>query len=244
MWALWSVWAARRSILIFSTSSHLSPHQVITPDHTFTPNYDAWPQVCKPPGLARLLNSREDKLKCSGFLENRVLSSVASVRGDLFHFKMTAATWIGVYLCKRFIECATEDLAKAQTWTPYIHPKVKILCLLIVMRSDDPTLWLTLMLNKTTKSAWEKMCEDYFPSTADSFNEMKTCSGQNNRLWESNCTFLDHVFILVFNIQGIIYHCDLSQPNPEPTVFRQVEVKGFQPSDYQTTQVRLFCILK
>ncbi|XP_051992604.1 prolyl endopeptidase-like [Xyrauchen texanus] len=40
-----------------------------------------------------------------------------------------------------------------------------------------------------------------------------------------------------FTTPGIIYHCDLSQPNPEPTVFRQVQVKGFQPSDYQTTQV-------
>ncbi|XP_056598190.1 prolyl endopeptidase-like [Triplophysa dalaica] len=40
-----------------------------------------------------------------------------------------------------------------------------------------------------------------------------------------------------FTTPGIIYHCDLSQSNPEPTVFRQVEVKGFQPSDYQTTQV-------
>lgn len=40
-----------------------------------------------------------------------------------------------------------------------------------------------------------------------------------------------------FTTPGIIYHCDLSQPNPEPTVFRQVEVKGIQPGDYQTTQV-------
>ncbi|XP_016341534.1 prolyl endopeptidase-like [Sinocyclocheilus anshuiensis] len=40
-----------------------------------------------------------------------------------------------------------------------------------------------------------------------------------------------------FTTPGIIYHCDLSQPNPEPTIFRQVEVKGINPSDYQTTQV-------
>uniref|UniRef100_A0A672T843 Prolyl endopeptidase n=1 Tax=Sinocyclocheilus grahami TaxID=75366 RepID=A0A672T843_SINGR len=41
----------------------------------------------------------------------------------------------------------------------------------------------------------------------------------------------------ISNRSGIIYHCDLSQPNPEPTIFRQVEVKGINPSDYQTTQV-------
>uniref|UniRef100_A0A8C2KZS6 Prolyl endopeptidase n=1 Tax=Cyprinus carpio TaxID=7962 RepID=A0A8C2KZS6_CYPCA len=40
-----------------------------------------------------------------------------------------------------------------------------------------------------------------------------------------------------FTTPGIIYHCNLSQPNPEPTIFRQVEVKGINPSDYQTTQV-------
>uniref|UniRef100_A0A8C1TRL4 Prolyl endopeptidase n=2 Tax=Cyprinus carpio TaxID=7962 RepID=A0A8C1TRL4_CYPCA len=40
-----------------------------------------------------------------------------------------------------------------------------------------------------------------------------------------------------FTTPGIIYHCDLSQPDPEPTIFRQVEVKGINPSDYQTTQV-------
>uniref|UniRef100_A0A8C2IJG5 Prolyl endopeptidase n=1 Tax=Cyprinus carpio TaxID=7962 RepID=A0A8C2IJG5_CYPCA len=40
-----------------------------------------------------------------------------------------------------------------------------------------------------------------------------------------------------FTTPGIIYHCDLSQPDPEPTIFRQVEVKGINPNDYQTTQV-------
>uniref|UniRef100_A0A8B9JPS7 Prolyl endopeptidase n=1 Tax=Astyanax mexicanus TaxID=7994 RepID=A0A8B9JPS7_ASTMX len=42
-----------------------------------------------------------------------------------------------------------------------------------------------------------------------------------------------------FTTPGIIYHYDLSQPNAEPTVFRQVEVKGVQSSDYQTSQVHL-----
>ncbi|KAK1156736.1 prolyl endopeptidase-like isoform X2 [Acipenser oxyrinchus oxyrinchus] len=36
---------------------------------------------------------------------------------------------------------------------------------------------------------------------------------------------------------GVIYHCDLTSETLEPTVFRQVEVKGFDPSDYQTVQV-------
>lgn len=40
-----------------------------------------------------------------------------------------------------------------------------------------------------------------------------------------------------FTTPGIIYHCDLSAADPEPTVFRQVEVKGIDTSDYQTTQV-------
>ncbi|GAA6068114.1 prolyl endopeptidase-like [Tachysurus ichikawai] len=39
-----------------------------------------------------------------------------------------------------------------------------------------------------------------------------------------------------FTTPGIIYHYDLSKPEAEPTVFRQVEVKGVQFSDYQTTQ--------
>ncbi|XP_062385621.1 prolyl endopeptidase-like isoform X2 [Sardina pilchardus] len=40
-----------------------------------------------------------------------------------------------------------------------------------------------------------------------------------------------------FTTPGIIFHCDLSQSPPEPRVFRQVEVKGIQREDYQTTQV-------
>ncbi|MCI4385499.1 hypothetical protein PGIGA_G00050970 [Pangasianodon gigas] len=40
-----------------------------------------------------------------------------------------------------------------------------------------------------------------------------------------------------FTTPGIIYHYDLSKPDAEPTVFRQVEVKGVQFSDYQTSQV-------
>uniref|UniRef100_A0A8C7W7I8 Prolyl endopeptidase n=1 Tax=Oncorhynchus mykiss TaxID=8022 RepID=A0A8C7W7I8_ONCMY len=39
-----------------------------------------------------------------------------------------------------------------------------------------------------------------------------------------------------FTTPGVIYHCDLSQASPEPTVFRQVEVKGIQQEDYETNQ--------
>ncbi|XP_018603348.2 prolyl endopeptidase isoform X1 [Scleropages formosus] len=40
-----------------------------------------------------------------------------------------------------------------------------------------------------------------------------------------------------FTTPGIIYHCDLSQPSPAPTIFRQVEVRGIDPTDYETVQV-------
>ncbi|MBN3305721.1 PPCE endopeptidase, partial [Amia calva] len=36
---------------------------------------------------------------------------------------------------------------------------------------------------------------------------------------------------------AIIYHCDLTKDPLEPRVFREVTVKGFDPSEYQTTQV-------
>ncbi|NXD83184.1 PPCE endopeptidase, partial [Halcyon senegalensis] len=36
---------------------------------------------------------------------------------------------------------------------------------------------------------------------------------------------------------GIIYHCDLTKEELEPRVFREVTVKGFDPSVYQTIQV-------
>lgn len=37
---------------------------------------------------------------------------------------------------------------------------------------------------------------------------------------------------------AIIYHCDLTKEPLQPHIFREVTVKGFNPSDYQTTQVR------
>ncbi|XP_041811214.1 prolyl endopeptidase-like [Chelmon rostratus] len=40
-----------------------------------------------------------------------------------------------------------------------------------------------------------------------------------------------------FTTPGIIYHCDLSEPDPKPRVFREVEVKGIKQEDYQTSQV-------
>ncbi|KAM4724987.1 prolyl endopeptidase [Anableps anableps] len=40
-----------------------------------------------------------------------------------------------------------------------------------------------------------------------------------------------------FTTPGIIYHCDLSRPDPEPRVFREVEVKGINQEDFQTSQV-------
>ncbi|KAF4092027.1 hypothetical protein AMELA_G00016200 [Ameiurus melas] len=36
---------------------------------------------------------------------------------------------------------------------------------------------------------------------------------------------------------AIIYHCDLTKTPLQPHVFREVQVKGFDPTEYQTTQV-------
>lgn len=36
---------------------------------------------------------------------------------------------------------------------------------------------------------------------------------------------------------AIIYHCDLTKEPLQPHIFREVTVKGFNPADYQTTQV-------
>uniref|UniRef100_A0A8C9XQP7 Prolyl endopeptidase n=1 Tax=Sander lucioperca TaxID=283035 RepID=A0A8C9XQP7_SANLU len=36
---------------------------------------------------------------------------------------------------------------------------------------------------------------------------------------------------------AIIYHCDLTKEPLQPHIFREVTVKGFSPSDYQTTQI-------
>lgn len=43
------------------------------------------------------------------------------------------------------------------------------------------------------------------------------------------------VFLLLH--PAIIYHCDLTKEPLQPHIFREVTVKGFNPSDYQTTQV-------
>ncbi|XP_035990986.1 prolyl endopeptidase-like [Fundulus heteroclitus] len=40
-----------------------------------------------------------------------------------------------------------------------------------------------------------------------------------------------------FTTPGIIYHCDLSHSSPEPRIFREVEVKGINQEDFQTSQV-------
>lgn len=41
-----------------------------------------------------------------------------------------------------------------------------------------------------------------------------------------------------FLTPGIIYRCDVGQtPDAEPTVFRQIELKGFDPSQFETQQV-------
>ncbi|KAG7469912.1 hypothetical protein MATL_G00133830 [Megalops atlanticus] len=44
-------------------------------------------------------------------------------------------------------------------------------------------------------------------------------------------------FFTSFLSPAIIYHCDLTKEPLEPHVFREVTVKGFNPGDYQTTQV-------
>ncbi|XP_034018197.1 prolyl endopeptidase isoform X2 [Thalassophryne amazonica] len=36
---------------------------------------------------------------------------------------------------------------------------------------------------------------------------------------------------------AIIYHCDLTKEPLQPHIFREVTVKGFNPADYQTTQI-------
>ncbi|CAG03646.1 unnamed protein product, partial [Tetraodon nigroviridis] len=39
------------------------------------------------------------------------------------------------------------------------------------------------------------------------------------------------------DVIAIIYHCDLTKEPLQPHIFREVTVKGFNPSDYQTTQI-------
>ncbi|KAG8444717.1 hypothetical protein GDO86_009764 [Hymenochirus boettgeri] len=40
-----------------------------------------------------------------------------------------------------------------------------------------------------------------------------------------------------FLTPGVVYHCNLTKEGLEPTVFREVTVKGLDPSEYQTVQV-------
>lgn len=61
----------------------------------------------------------------------------------------------------------------------------------------------------------------------------------------STKTFSTHVEVICttnemkacFLYPAIIYHCDLTKEPLQPHIFREVTVKGFNPSDYQTTQV-------
>lgn len=54
--------------------------------------------------------------------------------------------------------------------------------------------------------------------------------------YHPSCTKTDPFALLC---SAIIYHCDLSELNPEPKVFREVEVKGVKQEDFQTNQVIL-----
>lgn len=47
------------------------------------------------------------------------------------------------------------------------------------------------------------------------------------------------MMIFLLSHPAIIYHCDLTKDPLQPHIFREVTVKGFDPSDYQTTQVRI-----
>ncbi|XP_062414474.1 prolyl endopeptidase-like isoform X1 [Pungitius pungitius] len=40
-----------------------------------------------------------------------------------------------------------------------------------------------------------------------------------------------------FTTPGIIYHCDLRESNPQPSVFREVELKGIKQEEYEINQV-------
>eukprot|EP00061_Rhincodon_typus_P017993 g46959.t1 len=44
------------------------------------------------------------------------------------------------------------------------------------------------------------------------------------------------IFLTLLPFYCIIYYCDLTQDDLKPHVFREVTVKGFDPSDYQTIQ--------
>lgn len=52
-----------------------------------------------------------------------------------------------------------------------------------------------------------------------------------------SCTFLYSLPLSLPLPPAIIYHCDLTKDPLEPCIFREVTVKGFNPADYQTTQV-------
>lgn len=36
---------------------------------------------------------------------------------------------------------------------------------------------------------------------------------------------------------GVIYHCDLRESDPQPSVFREVELKGIKQEEYEINQV-------
>ncbi|XP_043940117.1 prolyl endopeptidase-like [Protopterus annectens] len=63
--------------------------------------------------------------------------------------------------------------------------------------------------------------------------EIGTIAGFSGRKRDSEIFYKFTSFLT----PGIIYQCDLSSDNPEPKVFREVEVKGFNVSEYQTAQV-------
>lgn len=63
--------------------------------------------------------------------------------------------------------------------------------------------------------------------------EIGTIAGFSGRKRDSEIFYKFTSFLT----PGIIYRCELSSENPEPQLFREVEVKGFNIAEYQTAQV-------